>query len=203
MPQDTITPTAPSDSPAQAPLVSLPSLFRPSPLDHQLRLSSYFTDRFLLGSAFAFIGGGILGGYHGSTMASLRFRAENSHRFPTTTTGWYQYHKSKNYNCMLRAVKEGLRLGPRLAGWTGGFFLLEELVDRWRLKRDAISSVVAALTLSSLFSLRHRFNFATHLRTARVGLVAGLAYGVAQDILSLARGRRVGYVDTVFGKPGK
>ncbi|KAI4123319.1 MAG: hypothetical protein LQ341_007214 [Variospora aurantia] len=197
-----MTSTSPPDSPSP-PVPRLESFFPPSPVDNEQRLSSNFTDRFLLGSIFAFFGGAVLGGYQGSTMASLRFRAENSHRFPTTTTGWYLYHKSKNYNCMLQAVKDGVRLGSRLAGWTGGFFFLEELVDRWRCKRDAVSSVVAALTLSSIFSLKHGFNLATQVRTTRAGLIASLAYGVTQDVMTLARGRRVGYIDTVFGKHGK
>lgn len=131
-----------------------PFSFPPSPADNELRLSSAFASRAFAAMSLAFLGGGVLGGYHGSTMASLRFRAENSHRFPTTMKGWYLYHKSKNYHCMLNAVKQGLRLGPRLAGWTGGFLFLEEAVDHWRGSRDAISSVVAGLALSGIFSIR-------------------------------------------------
>lgn len=131
-----------------------PSVFPPSPADNELRLSTTFATRFLAGTMVAFVFGGVFGGYQGSTMASLRFRAENSHRFPITTTGWYLYHKSKNYHCMLQAIKDGLRYGPRLAGWTGGFFFLEETVDHWRGRRDAISPVVAALTVSSIFSYK-------------------------------------------------
>lgn len=135
-------------------LIQGPSIFPPSPVDDEFRLSAPFASRILLGTTFAFIAGAILGGYHGSKMASLRFRAENSHRFPTTTTGWYLYHKSKNYHCMLDAIKLGLRTGPRFVGWSGGFFFLEEAVDHWRGSRDAISSVVAGLAMSTIFSLK-------------------------------------------------
>lgn len=146
----------PSEPPLPDPVSRRSSIFPPSPIDNELRLSTTFAARTLLGMLFAFIGGGILGGYQGSTMASLRFRAENSHRFPTTTTGWYLYHKSKNYHCMLQAIKDGLRFGPRLAGWTGAFFFLEETVDHWRGTRDAFSSAVAALTTSSIFSFKRK-----------------------------------------------
>lgn len=44
------------------------------------------------------------------------------------------------------------------------------------------------------------FNIATTVRTARVGLLASLGYGVTQDLMALTRGRRVGYIDALFGK---
>lgn len=40
-----------------------------------------------------------------------------------------------------------------------------------------------------------RFPLITAARTAKVGLYTGLALGLIQDALGLARGRRVGYVD--------
>lgn len=45
-----------------------------------------------------------------------------------------------------------------------------------------------------------RFPLATAARTAKLGLYSGLAFGILQDTLSLARGRRVGYVDFLLGK---
>ena len=45
-----------------------------------------------------------------------------------------------------------------------------------------------------------RFPLATAVRTARLGLYSGLAFGILQDALSLARGRGVGYVDFLSGK---
>lgn len=141
-----------------------------------------------------------MGGYQGSKMASLRFRAENSHRFPTTTIGWYLYHKSKNYKCMLAAVKGGLKMGPRLAGWAGSFFFLEEAIDHLRGSRNCVSTVIAGLTLSGIFSIKNGFNIPTIARTARAGLYGGLGFGLAQDALALARGRRVTYIDALLGR---
>lgn len=40
----------------------------------------------------------------------------------------------------------------------------------------------------------------TAARTIRIGLYGGLAFGLAQDALGLARGRRLGYVDFFLGR---
>ena len=86
-------------------------------------------------------------------MAGLRFRAENSHRFPTSATGWYLYHKSKNYHKMLGGLKEGFRMGGKVAFWGGSFFAFEELIDSARGTKDFASTVVAGLSVAGGFSL--------------------------------------------------
>ena len=45
-----------------------------------------------------------------------------------------------------------------------------------------------------------RFPLLTAGRTIKVGLYSGLAFGLAQDALGLARGRRLGYVDFLLRK---
>lgn len=40
----------------------------------------------------------------------------------------------------------------------------------------------------------------TAARTIRTGLYGGLAFGLAQDALGLARGRRLNYVDFLLGR---
>jgi len=176
--------------------------------------------------------GFVLGAANGGQMAGLRFRAENAHRLPTSTVGWYLYHKSKNYNAMLGGVKEGLKMGFKLGAWGGLFFWMEEGIDRlrglvWRewesiqdkrwlsngwersigldrledehgfiwVQRDFLSTTAAALGTAGLFSSCNRFAFPTTVRTAKMGLKVGLAFGLAQDGLSLLRGRRVAYID--------
>lgn len=42
----------------------------------------------------------------------------------------------------------------------------------------------------------------TAARTIRTGLYGGLTFGLAQDALGLARGRRLGYVDFLLGRGG-
>ena len=124
----------------------------PPILASESRLSVPFYIRLPVATFGAFVFGVGLGMAHGGKTAGMRFRAENAHRFPTTPTGWYLYHKSKNYNSMLGAIKEGLKMGPKLGFWTGSFFLAEEAVDRWRGKKDFLSTVVAGMTIAAGFS---------------------------------------------------
>ncbi|ELR05339.1 hypothetical protein GMDG_07322 [Pseudogymnoascus destructans 20631-21] len=81
------------------------------------RLSLPTPQRLLVGTSTAFLVGLTLGGSHGFSLAGLRFRAENAHRLPKEPTGWYLYHKSKNYRMMLEGVREGVRMG---GGWRCG-----------------------------------------------------------------------------------
>ena len=48
-----------------------------------------------------------------------------------------------------------------------------------------------------------RFPLATAGRTAKMGLLTGLTFGLLQDGLSLLNGRRLDYVDWLFGRRGK
>lgn len=121
-------------------------------LTHENRLSTPFYFRFPAATAVAFFTGLSLGLSHGSKTAGLRFRAENSHRFPTTATGWYLYHKSKNYHWMLGGLKEGMKMGAKVAFWGGGFFYVEEAVDRMRGRKDFLSTVLAGLSIAGGFS---------------------------------------------------
>ncbi len=130
-----------------------------SPRINQNRLSLPFKIRLSVATTGAFFTGMFLGLSHGSQTAGLRFRAENSHRFPNSSTGWYLYHKSKNYHMMLGGVKEGLKLGSKVAFWAGGFFVVEEAVDRVRGgKRDFVSTVVAGLSVAGGFSAWSKSN---------------------------------------------
>ncbi|MCJ1382934.1 hypothetical protein MMC17_006047 [Xylographa soralifera] len=164
------------------------------------RLSVPFQIRFPATTAMGFFAGSFLGIYHGSQTAGLRFRAENAHRLPTSPTGWYLYHKSKNYHVILGAIKEGLKMGGKVGFWVGGFFAVEEAIDRVRGGRvDFLSTVVAGLSVAGGFSAWHRFPLITAARTAKIGLLSGLAFGLSQDALGLAKGRRPFYVDFILG----
>ena len=109
--------------------------------------------RFPLAASLSFVAGMALGLSHGSQTAGLRFRAENAHRLPTTSTGWYLYHKSKNYNMALGGVKEGLKMGAKVSFWTAGFFSIEEMFDRYRGTKDFVNTVIASLSVAGGFSL--------------------------------------------------
>lgn len=53
---------------------------------------------------------------------------------------------------MLGGIKEGMKMGAKIAFWGGGFFLIEEAVDYTRERKDFLSTVVAGLTVSGGFS---------------------------------------------------
>lgn len=120
--------------------------------DYDNRLAIPFKFRFPAATAIALFTGASLGISHGGKTAGMRFRAENAHRFPTTPSGWYLYHKSKNYHMMLGGLKEGLKMGPKIGFWAGSFFIAEEAVDRWRGTKDFLSTVVAGMTIAAGFS---------------------------------------------------
>ncbi|KAL2888997.1 Cell cycle control protein G10 family protein [Ceratocystis lukuohia] len=144
--------------------------------------------RLLAAGSSSFAAGALLGMTQGGRMAQLRFRAEHAHKMPSTMTGWYLYHKSKNYHAAQGAIVEGVRMGCRLGVWTTAVFALEQTVDRYRGRRDLVSTVLASLTVAGLFSVWNRFNMPTFTRTARYGLAFGLAYGGLQDAVFAAQG---------------
>lgn len=94
-----------------------------------------------------------LGLAHGSKMAGLRYRAEHAHRLPTTTTGWYLYHKSKNYHLAFGGLKEGIKVGARLGLLSTTMFCAENLFDVYRGSQDFVSTVMASLAVAGGFSL--------------------------------------------------
>lgn len=134
------------------------------------RLDQPFYRRMTLAATGAGIVGLFLGVSKGAQTSALRFRAENSHRLPTSERGWYLYHKSKNYNVAMASVKEGSRMAGKLIAWTGLFFTVEDVVDRARVRRayierdeeqlgarmrrkkDLLSTVTAGMATSAIFS---------------------------------------------------
>ena len=180
------------------------------------RLSVPTIPRIFGGVTLAFLAGASLGISHGGKLAGMRFRAENAHRFPTTPSGWYLYHKSKNYHVIVGGVKEGIRMGARVGFWTGTFLVIESSLDKWRETKDFISSSIAGFSVASAFSLTSKsserskaiwvdlthittdqFPLMTAVRTLKSGLYGGILYGLVQDVLGLARGRQLRYVDLI------
>jgi len=184
-----------------------------------------FEQRLTLSMTTAFLTGLTLGMSHGGGAAGLRFRAENAHRLPTNGSGWYLYHKSKNYYRLKSGLREGVSKGTMLGVWAGVFSVCEESVDvfraTWRAGRtvggmegvdelelgeadvagvrDAFGSLMAGLGTAGLWSLWNRFPLPTAARTAKMGLIAGLSYGLLQDGLALLKGQKVGYVERIKG----
>jgi hypothetical protein len=140
--RDTSTPT---ESPAPPPL-TFPSETSP-------RLGTSTPSRILLGTLASGLVGLSLGATQGGQMAQLRFRAEHAHKMPDTTTGWYLYHKSKNYHAMQGGIREGFRMGARTGFWSFMALFLESTVDRCRGSSDMFSTMVASLTVAGAFSV--------------------------------------------------
>lgn len=65
------------------------------------------------------------------------------------------------------------------------------------VQRDLFSTMTAALGVAGAFSLWNKFSVVTFAKTATMGLKAGFAFGVAQDALSLLRGKKLAYVELV------
>ncbi|KAF2679869.1 hypothetical protein K458DRAFT_434763 [Lentithecium fluviatile CBS 122367] len=194
-----------------------------TPLPSPSRLGMPFDRRLLLSTFTAFTCGTFLGYTTTSRLAALRFRAENAHRLPISQPGWYLYHKSKTYYKLRHGVVAGLRSGAYLAAWSAVFFVIEESMDvfrgTWRAGRtlgemegvselsvermergvegcrDFWSSAVAGMVTGGLWSAWNGFPVVMAARTIRIGLVAGVVYGVGQDALSWARGRDGGVVN--------
>lgn len=122
------------------------------------RLSIHWFRRISLGILGGFSIGAITGATNGSQEAGLRFRAENSHRLPKSDKGWYLYHKSKNYQMMLHGIKGAFRMGSRLSFLVGGFFVVEEVVDRLRERQDFLSTTIAGAGIGGLHSLWRKKN---------------------------------------------
>lgn len=86
-------------------------------------------------------------------MAGLRFRAEHAHKLPTTTTGWYLYHKSKNYHVAYGGIREGFRMGFKVCVWTTAMFAIEQMFDTYRGTADLLNTVTSCVTVAGAFSL--------------------------------------------------
>ncbi|KAI0999814.1 hypothetical protein K3495_g8385 [Podosphaera aphanis] len=164
------------------------------------RLGFPFALQLPLAVTVGFLAGAALGIGHGTTMSAMRFRAENAHRLPTTPTGWYLYHKTKNYVSVFGGVKEGGKMGLKVGTWTGAFFAVENIFDRWRGEYDFLNTVGSSLAISGAFSWWNLFPLHTAARTVKVALCTGLAYGLTQDALRFAQGKRVGYLDFISGR---
>ncbi|MCJ1330006.1 hypothetical protein MMC10_006687 [Thelotrema lepadinum] len=137
----------PSDLPPPYDPSPLPPLTSPTS-SPRLSIPTYI--RLPLATLSALTLGVLMGFSQGGRTAALRFRAENAHRLPDSTKGWYLYHKSKNYNVMFAGVKEGARMGGKMGVWVGGYFWLEAAIDQSRKgRKDFLSSVVAGGSLSS------------------------------------------------------
>lgn len=124
------------------------------------RLGLHVRQRVHYTALAAFLSGITIGVPHGAKKASYLFRAENAHRVPNSPSGWFQYHKWKNYAIGSRGLADGLKMGSGLALGAIAFSLFEETVDYARNdRRDFLSTVTAGLSFSGIYSLLSEFFF--------------------------------------------
>ena len=133
------------------------------PISYDFRLSLPLFLRVPTAAVIGAVGGFALGASHGGQMAGMRFRAENAHRFPTTSTGWYLYHKTKNYKIAFSSVREGIKMGAKVSFWTSSFFVIEDFIDIERGSKDFVSTAAAGLTVAGLFSAWSTFYIITRV----------------------------------------
>ncbi|PLB37300.1 uncharacterized protein BDW47DRAFT_39145 [Aspergillus candidus] len=165
------------------------------------RLGLHVRERVHYTAVAAFLSGITIGVPHGAKKAAYLFRAENAHRIPNSPSGWFQYHKWKNYAIGSRGLAEGLKLGSGLAVGAVAFSLFEETVDYARNdRRDFLSTVTAGLSFSGIYSLLKRHDIFTAARTAKLGLKLSLTYGLLQDALETFKGNPPAYVEFITGK---
>ncbi|KAF7551924.1 hypothetical protein G7Z17_g4650 [Cylindrodendrum hubeiense] len=198
-------PTSTGPAPTATITVHAPAADGPEAFPHDAfpRLAIATPTRLMMGTISSALLGLSLGATQGGQMAQLRFRAEHAHKMPDSTAGWYLYHKSKNYHAMQGGIREGFRMAFKTSFWTFVALSLESTVDRCRGSSDMFSTTIATLTVAGAFSLWHRLSMTAAARTARMGLMFGLVYGGVQDLVGLARGRPIGYVDFIKRRRGQ
>ena len=133
-------------------------------LSKRSRLSLASPLRIPLASGLSFVVGLLLGTAQGSKMAGLRFRAEHAHKLPETTTGWYLYHKSKNYHVAYGGIAEGIKMGGKVAFWTTAMLSIENMFDSYRGTADVLNTVTSCVAVAGGFSLWSKESSPVHVR---------------------------------------
>ena len=70
---------------------------------------------------------------------------------------------------------------------------------RWREGRPLETGLDSDGQVADCDRVVDRLPLTTAARTTKMGLLVGVGYGLAQDALSLVRGRRLDYVDWLLG----
>lgn len=115
--------------------------------------------RITLITASASFWGFILGGVIGSRQSGMQYLAENAHRLPKTTEGWYFYHKKKNYRMIYGALSKGAIYSAKTGTMVALFEVLEASADFYRGGADLFNSVAAGLASGGVFSIASTFCF--------------------------------------------
>lgn len=98
--------------------------------------------------------GFLLGGYQGGKLAGYQYMAERQHTPPKTVSGWYFYHKTKNYHVMLKATRSGVKTATKLAAICTGYEAIQFSSDvvLFDGATHPFSSVLSGFITSGIFS---------------------------------------------------
>ncbi|KAG5513646.1 hypothetical protein PMAC_000684 [Pneumocystis sp. 'macacae'] len=137
-----------------------------------------------------------LGSIVGGKKNGLRFFAENAHRLPTTIDGWYFYHKTKNYNVMLGAIKTGVKYALRTSFWVATYVCIEAGMDRIRKCVDVANTMFGTVLSGMVFSYTNRLSRTMVLRVFYLTNCFGFVNGILQDLIRYRNGQYVWYLES-------
>ncbi|TPX44263.1 hypothetical protein SeMB42_g04400 [Synchytrium endobioticum] len=155
---------------------------------NELWLSQITTAGFITG----FCSGFYLAGRH----RRLQFLAENAHRQPKTTKGWYMYHKYKNYETIHAGTGGGVRYGIKFGLIAAGFTLSEQIMEKYVAGGESwLCSSASGVWTGVGFALAHGFR-GSYLKSAvLISGGCGLFIGVLQDIYATMTGYSAKYAN--------
>ncbi|KAF9423060.1 hypothetical protein BGZ94_008401 [Podila epigama] len=150
--------------------------------------------RITLITASASFWGFMLGGVIGSRQSGMQYLAENAHRLPRSSEGWYFYHKKKNYRMILGALSKGAVYSAKTGALVALFEVLEASADFYRGGADVFNSVTAGLASGSIFSVLNKLPRQSSKHAIMLGAGYGLVSGGLQDFSSFLKGTPVWYL---------
>ncbi|KAI8815788.1 uncharacterized protein EV422DRAFT_483140, partial [Fimicolochytrium jonesii] len=138
------------------------------------------------------IGGFITGFYLGGRTRSYQFLAENAHRRPKTVSGWYFYHKYKNYEIAHFGFLGGFRSAAKFAAIMAGFASVEAGLEKMVVGRESwVCTLGAGVTTSMVFAAASRLTKQYTKYALLFGAGSSLLVGALQDGYACVYGESV------------
>lgn len=146
-------------------------------------------ERVQLASFLAFSYGLIQGVVKGSKRASIRYLVENAHRLPKTKGTWYFFHKRKNAVLLKDGINLGIKTGLKFGIVGLSFTSIEAILDHYRNKVDAMSTVTASVIVGGTLTIAKGLSRGQVLRSTAGYAVFGTVLGCAEDALGRLRAK--------------
>ncbi|KAJ9070822.1 hypothetical protein DSO57_1003287 [Entomophthora muscae] len=109
--------------------------------------------------------------------------AERQHTPPKTVSGWYFYHKTKNYHVMLKATRSGVKTATKLAAICTGYEFIQFSSDIiiFDGTTHPASSVISGFITSGIFSRLVKLPKQSTIYAMLAGTGVGLLTGCLQE----------------------